>query len=259
MQLLNKYKKDFDIGFKNFVKCLDILPTQAMNELVFHGLLEDPVYLKWALVNKLSFEYFLKLNNNDILKVFRNLKNPDTTFLYALKNHPEESDFIKSNFPQFILNEYLINRDTAKITVSMQQEARKEILKSLYELMENGKLDSFEWKLPPAEILSGIGHTLNQSGEYKQYYENGILAIQGYLDIRGNRTGIWKSFYPSGSLHSEGYYSVGQKHGPWYFHYLNGTVKSCGSFFHNVKNGDWLVFIPNRNCKTETYINGKLI
>ena len=71
MQVLSKFKKNFDAGFKDFVKGLDILPTQTINDLMFNGLLEDPVYLKWALINKLSFDYFLKLTNKMCSRYFR--------------------------------------------------------------------------------------------------------------------------------------------------------------------------------------------
>ncbi len=258
MQILYKFKRDFDAGFKDFVKSLDILPAQATNELIFNGMLEDPVYLKWALVNKLSFDYLFKLSNKDLLKVFHSIKNSDLVFLHALKNHSKEDDFIKSNLPQFIRGQYLSNRETEKITIAMQSEARKTIMITLYDLMNMGEIDSCEWKLPPAEILSGISHTIDRGGNYRQYFEDEILAIQGRLDEKGRRTGTWTSFYPSGSIHSEGAYSAGQKNGEWCFFYLNGNLKSCGIYYGNMKNGGWQVFDSNNNVKMINYINGKV-
>lgn len=257
MQVLSKFKKNFDAGFKDFVKGLDILPTQTINDLMFNGLLEDPVYLKWALINKLSFDYFLKLTNKDVLKIFQTIEKADTVLLHALKNHPEENNFIKSNLPQFILGQYLVNRETEKITVSMQTEARKIIMREVYRLMEIGNIDPVDWKLPPAEVLSGISHTIDNNRHYKQYYDDGVLAIEGRLDEKGKRTGTWKSFYPTGPLHSEGNYSDGQKHGDWNFYYINGNLKSKGFFCYNMKHGKWRVFDSNCNGRTVNYINGK--
>lgn len=258
MHILNKFKKDFDTGFKNFVKSLDVLPTQTTNDLIFNGLLEDPVYLKWALANKLSFDYFFKLTNKEVLKVFHYVAQADVVFLHALKNHPEENNFIESHLPQFVRRQYLINRETEKITVSMQTEARITILKTLYELMENGALDSADWKLPSSDVLLGMGHSIDERGRYEQYYENGILALTGYLDNKGRRTGIWKSFYPTGSLHSKGFYVAGKKHGEWSFYYLNSFLKSNGRFQSNLKEGNWNTYDLNNKIKMINYINGKV-
>lgn len=258
MEVLDKYKIDFDCGFKNFVMELNLLPQKEMQELVFNGLLEDPVYLMWALENKLSFDYFLKFNSNNILIVFRKVQNAEIIFLHALKNHINEEEFIRSNFPRFIRDQYFTSRETEKITVSLQFEARKKIMRVVFDLMETGQLDPFDWKIPPAEVLSGIGYTLDNFGNFQQFYTDGVLALEGKLDERGKRSGSWRSFYPSGAIHTEGNYDKGYKQGAWCFYYLNGEVKSCGRFMNNVKHGDWVLFEMRSERKVIKYLNGKI-
>jgi hypothetical protein len=258
MEILNKYKFDFDNGFKNFVMDLNLLPPKDVQELVFNGLLEDPVYIKWALENKLTCDYFVKLNSNDVLKVFRKLQNAELMFLYALKNHMSEAEFIQSNFPKFIRDHYFILREAEKVTVSLQMEARGKILQTIFDLMESGVLDPFDWKMPPSEVLAGISHTLDYSGNFKQFYADGVLALQGWLDDRTKRCGEWRSYYPSGAIHTIGNYDKGRKQGEWIFYYLSGEIKSRGQFLNNVKDGEWMVFEMRSECKIVTYTNGKI-
>lgn len=258
MQILNKYKKHFDKGFKDFVMNLDLLPTKVAKEIISNGLLEDPVYLKWALENKLSFDYFLKLNKENVLKVFRSLSNSCPIFLRALKGHPEENSFITVNLPSLILKQYLDDREDAKITVAHQEDARIKIMQTIFKLKNDGELEPLDWKLPSPEVLSGTSHTIDKFGKYEQHYEDGVIAITGVID-KGKRSGIWKNFYPNGSLHAEGVYSNGQKQEQWKIYYLNGNLKSSGHYKDDLKDGDWKEFEDNNAFKIIKYLNGKVL
>jgi hypothetical protein len=257
MQILNKYKKHFDHGFKDFVMNLDLLPPKVVKDLISNGMLEDPVYLKWALENKLNFDYFLKLSKEEVHKVFRSLTNSEMIFLRALKGHSEENRFITDNLPSLILKQYLDDREMMKITVSHQEDARSKIMKTVFDLKDQGGLEPFDWRLPPAEVLSGTSHIIDKFGNYKQYFEGEVLAISGLLD-KGKRSGLWKFFYPNGALHAEGNYIHGQKQDEWRFYYLNGNLKSSGHFKDDLKNGEWTKFDINNESKNINYINGKI-
>lgn len=257
MQVLKKYKKHFDRGFKDFVMNLDLFPSRVVKEMISNGLLEDPVYLKWALENKLNFDYFLNLDKEEVMKVFRSLPNPGIIFLRSLKNHPGENSFITASLPSFILKQYLDDRDVEKITVAHQEDARIKIMQVIIDLKEAGELVPFEWKLPPAEVLSGTSHTVDKFGKYTQYYDGGVLAITGLLE-KGNRSGLWKNFYPNGSLHAEGIYSNGEKQKEWSIYYLNGNLKSIGHFKDDLKHGEWKEYEINNEVKVLNYVNGKI-
>lgn len=257
MQILNKYKKHFDQGFKDFVMQLDLLPPKVVKDIISNGVLEDPVYLKWALENKLNFETFLKLDKEDVLKVFRAISNPGILFLRALKSHPEENIFISNNLPSLILKQYLDDRESAQITMAQQADARIKIMQAIFQLKETGELSPMTWKLPRVEVLSGTSHTLDKLGNYKQYYDNEILAIEGSV-IKGKRSGLWRNYYPNGAVHAEGHYENGEKSQVWSFYYLNGQLKSTGSYLNDLKNGEWKEFELNLDYKIQIYKNGKL-
>ncbi|MFA6235952.1 MAG: FliG C-terminal domain-containing protein [Bacteriovorax sp.] len=256
MKILNKYKKHFDQGFKDFVMNLDLLPSKVAKEMIANALFEDPVYLKWALENKLNFDYFLKLNKEDVLKIFHKIPNARILFLRALKNHPEENNFITANLPSMILKQYLDDREMEKITVSHQEDARTKIMQAIFDLKDSGELEPFEWKLPPVEVLSGTGHVVDKFGHYNQYYEGGVLALTGLLE-KGKRSGLWKNFYPNGALHAEGNYVEGEKQEEWQIYFLNGKLKSCGHFKNDLKHGDWKEFELNNEFKIIHYVNGR--
>lgn len=256
MQILKKYKKLFDEGFKDFVMNLDLLPTKVVREIVFNALLEDPVYLKWAIENKLNFEYFINLNKADVLKIFRTLSNSEALFLRALKNHPDEEKFISNNLPSLILKQYLADRESNKITVSQQEDARSKIMKTIFELKEKGDLEPFDWKMPPVEVLKGNSHNIDSFGVYTQNYNDGILALTGAM-VSGKRSGLWKNFYPNGALQAEGNYIEGQKQDEWSFFFSNGSIKSKGRFKNDLKQGEWLEFDLNSEVKITNYKNGK--
>lgn len=259
MNILDKYKKNHDIGFKEFVKYLDTIPPNEMKELVGNCVFEDPVYIKWALENKLGFKSFIMLGKEDVLKVFHALKDPDITFLRALKNHSEENVFINANLPSLILNNYRENRETTQITVALQEDSRAKIMKIVYDLMEAGTLSQFHWKLPSAEVLAGASHVIDKFRKFKQYYEGGALALVGQVDDKEKRVGQWSNFFPNGSLQTEGNYTEGKKQEEWRIYDLNGNLKSVGHYKNNLKHGEWKVFDNENDFKIINYINGKII
>lgn len=258
MQILNKYKKNFDVGFKEFVMNLDLLPPKIVKEMISNGLLEDPVYLKWALENKLNFDYFLKLSKEDVLKIFHSLTNSNVLFLRALKSHPEENSFITANLPSMILKQYLDDRELAKITLAHQEDARSKIMATVFNLKETGVLEPMEWKMPPSAVLKGVDHVIDKFGNYKQFYEDGVLAISGAI-VKGKRSGYWTNFYPNSALHAEGNYKEGQKQDEWSIYFLNGKLKSSGFFKDDLKNGEWKEYEANEEYKILLYQNGKII
>lgn len=257
MQILNKYKKHFDQGFKEFVMNLDLLPSKVVKEVIFNGLLEDPVYVKWALENKIGFDYFLKLNKKDVLKVYHSLNNGSILFLRALKNHSEENNFIASTLPSLIYKQYQADRENEKITVALQEDARVKIMRIIFQLKDSGELEAFSWKMPPPEVLNGQAQLIDKFGNYKQFYDGNVLAITGQV-VKGKRSGTWKNFYPNGAIHAEGLYSEGQKCEEWAFYYLNGNLKSCGEFRADLKHGPWKEYELNNDFKIINYENGKI-
>ncbi len=266
MSLLDKYKKKNDVGFIEFVKKLDTVTSKVMKELIFNCLLEDPVYTKFALENKIGFEYFLNLGKDEVFIVLQELQESDVILLRSIKNHPQENNFINQNLASMRLKQYQEQRDVEKITVALQEDARSRIMNVVYELKENGKLPSFNWKLPAVKILNGSNYITDQWGNYKKFYEDGVVvAITGQLNPKNERIGEWKNFYPNGARHAEGGYVNGQKENEWRFYYLNGNLKSVGHYKQNLKNGEWREYEVKKgfeeinDFKIIKYINGKIV
>ena len=265
MSLLDKYKKNDEVGFIEFVKKLDTATSKEMKKMIFNCLLEDPVYTKYALENKLGFEYFLKLDKEEVFKVFHELQDSDMILLRALKNHTEETTFTSTKLASMTLKLYEEQRESTKITIGMQEDARSKIMMVIYDLKENVKLPSFNWKFPSVKVLNGTSYISDKHGNYKQSYEDGVLAISGQLNEKEERTGVWKNFYPNGSRHAEGSYVDGKKENEWRFYYLNGNLKSVGLYKSNLKNGEWKEYEIKKGFeevnefKVIKYLNDKIV
>lgn len=258
MDILKKYKKQFDKGFKEFVLNLDLRPSRVTKEVMTQGLLEDPVYLKWALENKHHFEYFLKMNDEEVYKVLISIPGGVIVLLQALKNHSDEYHFISSKLPRMIHKQYIVDREVQKITVAQQENARIKIMQTVFDMKENGELGPFEWKLPPVKVMNGTDYTIDAVGEFKQFYDSGILALSGKI-VKGKRVDKWINFYPNGAIHAEGEYVDGQKEKEWLIYFLNGKIKSSGCFRQDLKNGEWKEYEMSGQVAIVKYHNGKIV
>ena len=256
MEILKKYKHKFDSGFKEFVINLDLLPPKVVKEMISNALLEDPVYLKWALDNKLNFEYFIDLKEDDVLKLLHHLKNSNIILLRALKNHPEESDFLSIKLPSLILKQYLQDRESEIVTLGHQEDARSKIMKGIFTLKERGDLSAFDWKIPPVDVLRGSSFIINNLGLCTQYYEDNILALSGNI-VQGKRSGPWKFYYPSGALHIEGGYAEGLKQESWSHYFQNGKLKLSGNYKDDLKSGEWREYNSNNELAISQFSAGK--
>lgn len=257
MEVLKKYKKNQEAGFKDFVMNLDLKSSKVVKELLTNGLLEDPVYLKWALENKLGFDSLFKMEREDIQKVIQQIPNSRLLLMYSLKNHQEEMNFMSSHFSSLFFKQYMDDRELEQVTVSKQEDARIKIMEIIFALKEKGDLPPMEWKLPPLEILSGSSHVIDEQGVYKQHYDNGILALTGTI-VKGKRHGQWTNYYPNGALHAVGEYQAGLKQNDWVIYFHNGKVKSMGKYQEDLKHGEWVEFEGNGSKTTIHYHQGKI-
>lgn len=207
MYTLNKHKKLGVKGFKTFVKNLELFPEDTVREMTQVGLLEDPVYMKWALENKIEFSVFLNLDYEHILEVLNKLKpNALQSFVFALKNCPEENDFVEGKLPEKLRREYWDQVEFTPVTRRQQDTARVRILEIVFNMEVEGDIPSFNWKLPPREIFDGENIKVDEDGNYKMYYADKRIALEGKLENK-LREGFWKHYYPNGVVMAEGYTS----------------------------------------------------
>lgn len=238
MYTLNKHKRRGADGFKDFVKNLELFPSSTVRDMIFLGLLEDPVYLKYALENRISFNFFVSLEVDDVLKIYELLKGGLNVLVMALKGTSEEEEFITQKLPTPLQRQYWEEQEHTSVTVTQQDSARIMIMEKVLELEKRGELPKISWKMPPVKILEGQDYTIDDKGQFIQRYDNGKTALKGTLEKR-LRAGMWEHFYPNGKMFAKGYYVSGEKADEWTFFYPDGKIKSLGIFKDDKKHGVW--------------------
>ena len=140
MYTLFKHKRRGADGFKDFVRNLELFPGETVDRMIFLGLLEDPVYLRHALKNRIGFEYFMNLDVGDVLKVYREFKSRIKLFVMAFKNTEYENPFLRDKVPGAIAVQYKEESKIVPVTKSQQDAARIRIMEACLRLEKEGYL-----------------------------------------------------------------------------------------------------------------------
>lgn len=259
MYTLTKHKKNGIKGFKTFVKNLELFPENTVRTMTSVGMLEDPVYMKWALKNKIRFDAFMILDYESVLKVMDRLK-PSTMQLlvFAIKGHEKEAEFLKNNMTDKHKYEYNEEAEYTNPTPKQKHIGKTRIMEAMFDLEMNGEIPFFDWDLPPIEVLTGEHFNVTEAGIYTQNYLDGKPALEGQL-VHMLREGVWKHYYPNGDLMAEGIYLQGEKSGDWTFFFPGGQIKSQGIFKNDMKHGLWSEFDPQGDELKVTYKEGRII
>lgn len=261
MYTLKKHKKKGAAGFKEFVKNLETFPASTVKEMLLLGLVEDPVYLKWAMENRISFQYLLNLSEEDVMTLFQNINKSFEILAMAFKNTSEEDDFIKGKLPSSLQKQYYQESEYINPTLQQKIQARTKLMNTLYQLEESGVFEKFSWKIPPVSILEGEELKPLEDGQYGLYYtepyEN-VLALKGPVE-KGLRAGLWAHFYPNGELIAKGHYVSGEKAGSWTFFYPNKAMWLEGKFVDGLKDGSWKEYATDGTFVEIQYQKGRVI
>jgi hypothetical protein len=259
MYTLTKHKKLGVKGFKTFVKNLELFPEHTVSTMTSIGMLEDPVYMKWALKNKIRFDNFLSLDYESVLKVLDKMKPTSIqSLVFAMKGHEEEDNFLKNNIEGKNLFQYNDFAEYITVTTKQFNIGKSRIMESMFELEMSGEIPSFSWSLPPENIIRGESHILAVDGSYILRYVSGKIALEGQL-THMLREGVWKHFYPNGSLLAEGVYLQGEKSGDWILYYADGQEKSKGSYKNDLKHGVWKEIDPKGEILVIKYKEGAIL
>ncbi|MFT4600005.1 MAG: antitoxin component YwqK of YwqJK toxin-antitoxin module [Arenicella sp.] len=76
-------------------------------------------------------------------------------------------------------------------------------------------------------------------GQFKEYFPNGALKIEGKNNAEGNRNGLWISYYDNGIKWSESYYDNGIRDGHSLTFFPNGGIRYIGEYKNDIKIGLW--------------------
>lgn len=91
-------------------------------------------------------------------------------------------------------------------------------------------------KIIEYDVKDGLKH-----GEFKLYFENGNIEMQGRIDSNRN-VGKWQYFYQDGNIESEGNFNFDKPDGRWVWYYPDGTRREEGNYNNGVQVGVWYQF-----------------
>jgi len=258
MSILNKHKKMGKKGFFDFVYNLEVYDEDQKKNITQISLLEDPVYVKWALINQIDIHFFMKdLTTNEKELVIQAIPNPWESVLYAFYSTDYE-DALMVTLSEKSSKKYIEAREYFKTPAAeAQRKGQNLILRTVRKLQAENAITPFKWKLPEEDVLNGKKSLLPVRGEFKQYYEDGKIALEGQVEDK-MREGHWFHYYPNGQILAEGIYIQGKKEGKWHFYYSDGKTMTSGEFQNDQRNGSWKEMGKTGIEKTIKYAKGKV-
>lgn len=91
-------------------------------------------------------------------------------------------------------------------------------------------------KIIEYDVKDGLKH-----GDFKMYFENGNIELQGQIDSNRN-VGKWQYFYQNGQIESEGNFNFDHPDGKWIWYYSDGKRKEEGVYYNGVRVGMWFQY-----------------
>ncbi len=98
-----------------------------------------------------------------------------------------------------------------------------------------------EGKIIEYDVVEGMRH-----GDFRFYYENGNLEVQGQMDHNKN-IGKWQYYYMTGELESEGNFVDNNPEGKWTLYFPSGKIMEEGIFTNGKRVGLWKQFDEQGN------------
>ncbi len=244
MGILLKHKKVGAEGMKDFVCNLENTAPVARKNIIQMAMLEDPVYMRWVIMNILDVESLFNLTPDDFERVVDTLPTPAKTLVLAFYLSPLEDRFIEAMLPGKYKQQYTEECEfMIDFTREQHHMARRQLVSKMRQLQRARDIQDFTWRLPGNDILAGEHIKTPSKGPYELKFENGKPALIGQYEKK-LREGIWRHFYPEGKLLAEGIYISEVKEGEWAFFYESGAPQSRGQYKEDSRIGDWEFWTP---------------
>lgn len=106
-------------------------------------------------------------------------------------------------------------------------------------------------KEDPKEKLEAKTDGVQSDGAYREFYENGNVKIEGFLNQKGEKSGLWRGYAKQGWLQSEILYVRGKKNGHAVVFYPNQQPKYIGEYKDDIKIGKWRFYDEEGNLTKE--------
>jgi hypothetical protein len=259
MHFLYRIKKKESVGFTEFVKELETLPSKEKWDKIFHVALEDPLYVSFVVRSALRMRHFFDLDGESFHQYCENTKGVARIFCLAFMNTPEEA-IIVPRMPSHMQKDYEDEKELIlkeKFDPLRKNKALGLIIKSFRNLSNGSVLPLISMVLPPIQIIR-LNKNPIPTGPFELKYESGQVAQRG--EIKKNyREGHWQHFYPNGNPMGEGDYLASDKTGKWIFYYPNGQIYGEGLYEKGLKMGTWAEYDANGKKTIVEYKNGKAL
>ncbi|MBP5296034.1 MAG: hypothetical protein J6Y94_01730 [Bacteriovoracaceae bacterium] len=228
MGMLTKHKKKGLEGFQNFVRNIETASSDSFKNILQAAMIEDPIYITWALKNLMHFEDVVELEDDPFETLLKALPNRQT-WVYAF-GHSEMEPLLLGKVSKVVRQQFLDELALVpKISPGQQLQARNSCIVKLRDMQKNHELDPYKWQLPAQDVLDGSHFKLPNKGEVVLDYESGTPALRGSTENH-MRTGNWEIFYPNGQKYAEGAFKEDQKDGVWKFYGPRGEAKMVQTY-----------------------------
>jgi hypothetical protein len=253
MSMLTRIKKRQIIGFKEFVRNMEITGPASRQQIFISGVLEDPVFMSWVMKNIRTFAHFLSLPSDEIEKVLKHQEQVIPLFAKCFFGQSiEKIKALESSLPRLISQIKDEVSYLKEVTSQEQESAKFFLVKLVRKMAEEEFILGFSWDLPPQDVFFPKTY---KDGACEIYFDSGVLAAKGEI-LKGRRTGHWIHNYDSGKTLAEGEYHDGLKTGPWVFYYGTGSVKSQGRYRQDLKSGIWKEWDRSGSESSAEYTEG---
>ncbi len=240
MGVLTRRKKKGPEGFKDFVKNLELTPSDKLKEILRVSILDDPIYTKWAVRNIITISKFLDLSSDSMNKIIDILPNSYSILVKAFYDQEHLEQKLIDNMNEFHKRKYSEEKKyIEEFDPKVKEPATFSIIKCSRQLQEKGEVSELDWKLPEKDIID-VKKPKVDSGVWEIHHEDGSVSGRGPL-INYERSGQWEHFYPTGELLASGEYMNDLKTGYWHFYKVDGSILAEGEYEQDKKVGKWIV------------------
>jgi hypothetical protein len=251
--MLERIKKRYQDGFKDFVLSLETSPPKIRGQIFLNGLLEDPIFMSHVVKNIRCFDDLISLRSHDLSVIFSQDRHHLGLFAMGVFNSPDRLTKFEIHHPAHVTHVRRELSFMSSISKDESEKAQSFLIKIARTYQTEGKIKGFDWVLPPEDLY--LSKKKGGDGPVKIDFENGTCAAHG-KQIRGKREGKWFHYYETGALLAVGNYSKGMKEGEWKFFYSNGNLKGVGEFRRDVRDGLWIDWDRSGELTESTYENG---
>lgn len=228
---------------------LENSPLSTRQNIIQMAILEDPVYMRWVLMNLIEFDYIFTIGQDDFERVVDTIPNNTKVMALAFYLSPLEDRFLEELIPEKYKQRYGEEVDyLSDFTLEQHQMARRQILHKMRQLQRSTVIREFEWQMPSGDIASGLHIKIPAKGPFELFYEDGKLALSGQFENK-LREGMWQHYYSNGQMIAEGIYISEEKEGDWTFYKEDGSLMAQGAYHQDSRTGDWTIYDANGESK----------